>query len=345
MSDPTDTWEWFTASLPGGNDSGFIYSAASDGDSWVGVADVFDGSTRSIAVALADSAGDSWELTTPFSTPTDGYLTNIAYGGGNWVAVGGIITGSGETIIASTDNPNGSWEVNTYAWGAAASDVVYGDGTWALVTSNGKVYTATDPAGTWTLAHDFSANANTGRLARIAYDSGTWAIAYRRSTSPYDIYVYSATDPSGTWTARGTISGIYDGPCGMGKTPGGWFIRLEEAVATKAALADAAWTVTTGLPAYSVVAPGPGFAYGDGYYVALSNSAFGSTILIKYGTEITGPFTLVDSTETAGGGMFLFGGPFYNGEDWVVTGDRGYDDEPGVIAPPSAAGAGWGVLL
>lgn len=350
MSDPTETWTWFASTLPAGFGESYIYSAASDGSSWLGCGDIYDDNGRKIAIAVGDAAGEPWDMITPFATPIDGYVTNMAYGGGRWVGVGGIYPGGtaavDKTLIVTAADPYGTWDVDTHTWGAGAADAVYGDGLWAVVTTHGKVYTATNPAGTWTLAKDFSGEAASTFVARLAYGDGLWVIAFRESASPNDVLVYSATNPSGTWTARGEITSgfTYYGPCGIGYTPGGWFVRLETALATKSALTDASWTLTTGLPGFAFNGIGPGFGYGDGFYVAVSNSVDLTVPNIKYSTSITGPFTAIASEGFGGGGAYIWGGPFFS-EDWLVVGDRGYSNEAGVLATPSSIGAGWELVL
>lgn len=337
MSQATETWVWYDAALPSNAYNGELHCAGSDGTTWVGFGAVRLGSVasstyRAASVVTEEPAGE-WDLQ-PLGLSDEALFVNeVAHADGVWVAVGGYSDEA--TLVLTADDPNGPWAEKELA-GQRATGVVYGDGTWALITRNGEVFTASDPTGTWTSVEDFDSRAN----ARIGFHDGTFVVAYPEQFSPYAIYVYSATDPSAAWTARGTIaSTLGDGPAKVGYTEAEWFVRTRAGLRTKSALTDATWTLTTTMSDYLGGVPG-GFEYGGGTFVEVASNAYG----VKTASAIGGTYNSVDGEDTPTTGT-NFRGPFFNGTDWVVLGSRS-TNEPGVFSPaPGVGGSGWGVLL
>lgn len=134
------------------------------------------------------------------------HINDIATdGAGTWVAVGsgGVASVSTDDAVTWTAIAGGPFSTNTMR------GVAYGNGYWVAVGTSGsvyKLYTATDPAGTWT-ARTISGlgTGNDDGLSAVAYGNSIW-VTVGCGASP-GVYCIASTgsDPTTGWTAR-TVS-------------------------------------------------------------------------------------------------------------------------------------------
>lgn len=90
--------------------------------------------------------------------------------------------------IATATDPTGTWTQRSTA--TSIVSVAYGDGYWVALNTSGLLYTATDPTGTWTYRTDLSAST----AYQVAYGNGYFVVTGNIGRLDY------ATDPTGTWT-------------------------------------------------------------------------------------------------------------------------------------------------
>lgn len=134
----------------------------------------------------------------------------VGYGNGYWIA-GGQAFGVTNHITYATD-PTGTWTAKNI--GASGTEtcrsVVYANGIWCALLSNGDIRTATDPTGTWTLRTSTLAKGGPGPNAIIWWSNQSLFIAGLDSGGlPSNVL---ATSPDGiTWTARSLPNGPVTG--------------------------------------------------------------------------------------------------------------------------------------
>lgn len=157
---------------------------------------VNDSTTSGVQIDTTQSATGTWAAPSTPNTGTTAYY-GVAFGPQGWVCVGNT------KIVTSTD-ATGTWTVNgssglpslTY-WAAA-----YGNGYYALGTNNGTnggIWYATDPTGSWSRGYSTDTLATTGLNYARGYFFGAL------NASPYLVY---ATNPSSSWTsATGVVAG------------------------------------------------------------------------------------------------------------------------------------------
>lgn len=89
------------------------------------------------------------------------------------------------------------------------NSIAYGAGYWAAACNEGKIATAANPAGTWTVR----TTPTTQKLNSIAYSNGYWVAAGNSGT------LLTATNPTLTWTTRttGLTQNLHDASYGASK--------------------------------------------------------------------------------------------------------------------------------
>jgi len=227
------------------------------------------------------------------------YVTDDQY------AVGYMIKIDTDVWSLSGDFISTGWILNDTALPFANNvyALFYGNGVWVAGTFNGYIFTATDPAGTWTSRSNpfFSSNND---IEDIFYGNSVW-VAVGESNR-----LATATDPTSTWTGRissfsVTINGVaYDGS------------SLWVAVGDTAELATATdptstWTQrTSSFTADNI----NGVAYGNGVWVAV-----GAAGKLATATDPTGTWTQRTSSFST---TEIFGVHYGNGV-WVAVGASG----------------------
>ena len=151
--------------------------------------------TPATVAARASFATYYFAITPPSSLT----VSDCKYLGGVWVAIGhtGVSTGQLATtddIILNAFTINTS--LNTAFGGSNVSGITYGNGVWVVVGSSGKIATATDPEGTWTLNGTTASEA----LSDVHYANGVF-VAVGGSGASAGV-IYTATDATSTWTSR-----------------------------------------------------------------------------------------------------------------------------------------------
>ena len=131
----------------------------------------------------------NWEQIDDSSFSTSNIYT-IATDGITWVAT------STDKKLATSINGI-SWTQRTSSLDFIIRNMVNNGTIWVGVGDGGKIATATDPTGTWTLVADSSFD--TTSIKSIATDGTTW-VAVGESGK-----LATATDPTGTWTQRTTV--------------------------------------------------------------------------------------------------------------------------------------------
>jgi len=179
------TWTSRTSSF--GTDP--IYGVASNGTSlYVAVGDNGKLATSPDAITWT-------QRTSSFGTST---IKHVAYGGGYWVAVGQTAK-----VAYSTDGIN--WTQKTTGIGSGfVNRVAWGNGLWVIGNSNGELWTATDPTGTWT--------SRTSTLTQISFihyapSQSVWVACGDTGTTG----ALASSSDGLTWTARNSTFNISSG--------------------------------------------------------------------------------------------------------------------------------------
>lgn len=361
MSADSD-WEQYAVTVTGTSSGSQLMRVTYGGGAWHGTGEIETAGappTRYFASATTDDP-TSWTLAKGDVDggylDTTGYLsyintTALAYGDGVLVASGiGITSPVFYWLLVCEDPGSDVWASSSWTPTVAFDSLEFADNQW-VGYFNGKVYGATDPTGTWTLKHDFTAGGTIGLVGSVArYLDGRWVTAHRLSTGYTE--VWSADDPAGTWTQRGSFP-TADAPTNLGLGPDGYWVFAAESLNTydklfyRPTLTTGSWTAAYDFDAaitdYSSYATMLEFAYGD-QYVAIVGADYG---LRAYTAEsITGPFFRSD-IEVSPPTVPIVGGPGWNGDEWVLPGtsaDQANDSRAFAWAP-EAAGYGWGLLL
>lgn len=170
-----------------------INAVAQYNGTWVAV-----GEYNSIFVSTNDQL-DTWTAYTP-SALSSLISNDIACYNGAWVAVGESQTGQ-KGYIGTTTNPAGTWTLQQMSENYS---MLYGvacyNGTWVAVGQ--RIYTATDPAGAWTMSTDVT----DGSLYGVACYNGTWVAVGANAYG--DAIIYTTTNPSGAWTASTVVEDV-----------------------------------------------------------------------------------------------------------------------------------------
>jgi hypothetical protein len=132
------------------------------------------------------------------------HLNDIATDGvGTWVAVGNsgkgtVSTDGGDTWTLITGTPFGT---------ATMRGVAFGNGFWVAVGYTGaaggvRLYTATDPAGTWTQRTISGISASVDRLTSVTYGNSIWVCCGGGESAGVYGLATTGSDPTTGWTQR-----------------------------------------------------------------------------------------------------------------------------------------------
>lgn len=218
--------------------------------------------------------------------------------------------------------------------------VAYGNGTWVAVgymeannTSSQYpyIFTATDPAGTWT-GKQIGTVAT--YLTGITYGNGMWVVTGRRAVSGYNPCIFTATDPTGTWTEKQIDSKQYsieDVAYGNGV----WV-----AVGVNTNRYPYIYTTTdpegtwTGQQISTKRSRLQRVEYADGVWVAVGNGDTNDTSasFIYTATDPTGTWTGRNA------GPYTLGGVHYHNGVWVAVGVHDYTDTSRVFIATNPEG-------
>ena len=120
-----------------------------------------------------------------YVTLLEASYAGVQYANNVWAIIG---TAPGAGIVLTAENPIGPWIPNDQSFpNELLRCIVFGDGIWALL-SDTTLYTATDPAGTWTANTSITTVPND-----IAYGNGCWIYVDGQHN------VYTAADPRDAW--------------------------------------------------------------------------------------------------------------------------------------------------
>ena len=244
-------------------------------------------------------------------------------------------------------NPAGAWTPTTSGTLRQLNGVAYANGRWVAVGgtigASSDIFTATDPAGTWTPA----TNSGTTRLLygvayangqgvavsdsggiRTATDpAGRWTPATNSSTTGFLLDVayangrwvavggtiVTATDPAGRWTPA-TNSGATGLLYGVAYANGRWVAVSDFGTIVTATDPTGAWTPATNSGATRELTS---VAYGNGQWVAVGGTYPNSVIVTA--TDPTGVWT---RNTTSGATRWLLDVAYANGQ-WVAVGQGG----------------------
>lgn len=124
-------------------------------------------------------------------------IVDLHYENNLWVALS--YDESSNIVILTSTELFGTWVENglDVIWGQFNGCKLRFDGTyWGLLAYDGSLYTATDPAETWTLSATFpTQNYQLG----FEYINNKWIVFFTRNPGGYGA-IHSATDPTGSWT-------------------------------------------------------------------------------------------------------------------------------------------------
>lgn len=238
-------------------------------------------------------------------------LTVPSTGSRRWVTV----TDGSSNQIRHSQTPSGTWSNATSPFSTSgAFGIAYGNGIWVATGASGKVYTTTDPAGSWSVPA--SGGFGTATIYSVVYANGTWVAGYAASTG-----VRYATDPAGTWSAPAsggfTAVGVLGG---VSHANGYWFAPVGNAASPNgmryAVDAAGTWSSVTG----------PTSCYGRVVYANGTYVAIGDGPMLYYGTAASN----LGSSAVPGAIGSVARGITYAAGYWVVggTGKISYATSP-----------------
>lgn len=335
----SDDWSIDVAAVPEGVTTSNFQVLTADPAGWHALGSLGSGATNRLGYAVTDDPSN-WRMEVALvdgdPLATSSYVAVWGIGAGNGKLVASVNLGSSETFLIVNNQP-GRNEWVSASWGSPVplDSIAYADGVWAGLASDGELYTATDPTGTWTLQHTF----DDGDAMR--HLDGKWVVAYMGET---EIFVWSADDPTGSWTARGSFEPTYAGGIDdLGYGPDGFFILRYNEIYYRPSLTTESWSL-----AYSFPVPGPGvllpqgMAYGGGEYVAAAQG------FVYVADTVTGPYIEYLTADEGEPIVDVFS-PVWSGDEWGICGLTLASSSPyatrAAAWATTAGGDGWGVLL
>lgn len=150
-----------------------------------------------VGTILNSDDGITWNFQYSPMVPASGYINSITYGGGIYVAA--TQAGAQSALLYSTDGKTWKSISGFASISALMTRVVYGNGVFVAVATNGSIFTSTDGF-SWTSR----TSGTTGVIFDVIYAGGTF-VAYGQSTGGTGTYVATSSDGT-SWTTQ-TVTG------------------------------------------------------------------------------------------------------------------------------------------
>lgn len=198
-----------------------VMGVAYGNGTWVAAGEYRSGSNYYARIAYATTPSGTWTNKDIFTGTSSSrfQIKSITYAGGCWVVAGQYYDGSkyyGRIMYATS--LTGTWSTVDLWSGAnqynGATDVVYGDGVWAVVGSyytdgnnNGaKIAYSSSLDGEWTTVVPNTTKFSASKPISLAYSYGLWAIGGQNGGTSNIGMVAFAQSLDGNWVAKDMFS-------------------------------------------------------------------------------------------------------------------------------------------
>lgn len=218
--DPSGTWTRKNLWSSSVNENKVTSVAYGDG-TWVAAGEYRSGANYYARIAYAATPSGTWTTKDIFTGTSSSrfQIKSVAYAEGCWVVAGQYYDGSKyHARVMYATSLTGTWST-VDLWGDAnqyndATDVVYGDGVWAVVGSyykdgdnNGaKIAYSSSLGGEWVTVDPNTTKFSTGKPVSIAYSCGLWAIGGQKGGASNIGLVAFAKTLDGEWHPKEMFS-------------------------------------------------------------------------------------------------------------------------------------------
>ena len=235
------------------------------------------------------------------------------------------LCGSDGLLGTATSPASDSWTSRTSGFSTdEVYGIAYGNSTWAIGGSSGKISSATDPTSTWTArTSGFGAHV----VYDIASDNGSYFCAAGDIGN-----MSSTTDAASTWTARTSGFGTSDHWAVVyGNSMRIWVVTGADGKLATATSPSGTWTLRTSSFTSIIIR---GMGYGNSLFVA-----GGATGKMATASDPTGTWTQRTSGLTSSQYCFDVN---YGAGSWVLCGGQwNISDHLATSTDPTTGSDGW----